>query len=61
VPLSKPMRMVTFKFTDEEKAALERLAAERNVTMTWAVKEGIRLQLEDLAAKRRDREPPVIA
>lgn len=47
MPVSKPMGLVALRMTDEERAALERLARERNVTMTWVLKEGLRLYAQD--------------
>src|SRR5438093_4436283 len=48
--LSKPAASVYahMRLTPEEKAKLEELAAECNVTLSYALREGARLYLEDL-------------
>ncbi len=48
--LSKPAATVYahMRLTPKEKAKLERLAAECNVTLSFALREGARLYLEDL-------------
>jgi predicted transcriptional regulator len=48
VPLSKPMKMVTVRMTDDERDALMRLAEDQQVTMTWVIREGLRLFASDV-------------
>jgi predicted transcriptional regulator len=43
MPISKPMQVFAFRLTDEEKANLERIAAERRVTLSYAIREGLKL------------------
>jgi predicted transcriptional regulator len=50
VPVSKPMQVVAFRFTDEERQKLEELARERNVSMSWVIRQGLRLYAEDARA-----------
>lgn len=59
MPVSKPMQVFAFRLTDEEKANLGRIAAERNVTLSRAIREGLKLYTQE----RRDRDngPRVIA
>jgi hypothetical protein len=48
---SKPMKLVTVWFTEEEKALLDQLAKDERVTVSRALREGARLYFED-AVKR---------
>jgi predicted transcriptional regulator len=47
VSLSKPMQMFAVRLTDEERAQLERVARERKVTLSYAIRQGLKLYLED--------------
>jgi len=49
--ISAPMRSATFllRLTEEEKRKLHELARERNVTLSYAMREGARLYLRDLS------------
>lgn len=47
MPVSKPMQLVALRLTEDERANLERLAAERDVTMSWVLREGLRLYAQD--------------
>jgi hypothetical protein len=38
---------MSFKLTAEERAALERIAAERDVTLSHAIREGLRLYAQE--------------
>lgn len=42
------MKIMTLRITPQEKARLEALAVERNVTLSYALREGARLYLEDV-------------
>ncbi len=44
---SKPMKLVTVWFTEEEKAILDELAKSENVTLSRALREGVQLYFED--------------
>lgn len=44
---SRPMKLVTVWFTEEEKARLDELARERRVTMSRALREGAQLYFQD--------------
>ena len=45
--VSKPMKLVTVWFTEEEKAILDELAKEEDVTLSKAVREGLKLYFDD--------------
>ena len=49
--VSKPMKLVTVWFTEEEKAFLDELAKTEDVTLSKALREGARLYFEDAAEK----------
>ena len=44
---SKPMKLVTVWFTEEEKATLDELAKSENVTLSRALREGAQLYFKD--------------
>jgi hypothetical protein len=44
---SKPMKLVTVWFTEEEKAILDELAKRENVTLSRVLREGAQLYFED--------------
>lgn len=45
--VSKPMKLVTVWFTEEEKARLDELAREQEITLSRALREGLKLYFED--------------
>ena len=45
--VSKPMKLLTVWLTEEEKTTLDRLAKEEDVTLSKAVREGLKLYFED--------------
>ena len=47
--VSKPMKLVTVWFTEEEKAFLGELAKTEDVTLSKALREGAQLYFEDAA------------
>jgi hypothetical protein len=47
MPYSKPMKMITFWLTPDEKATLEELARDEDVTLSHALREGLKLYFED--------------
>lgn len=49
--VSKPMKMVTVWFTEEEKAFLDELAKSEDVTLSRALRGGAQLYFEDAARK----------
>ncbi len=49
--VSKPMKLVTVWFTEEEKAILDELAKRENVTLSKALRGGAELFFEDAAEK----------
>ena len=49
--VSKPMKLVTVWFTEEEKTFLDELAKTEDVTLSKALREGARLYFEDAAEK----------
>lgn len=50
------MQLVALRFDPDEKARLAQLAAERNITLSYAIREGLRLYLDDVSM-RREPEP----
>jgi hypothetical protein len=52
LPVSKPMKLVAVRFSEDEKARLAEKAAERNITLSYAMREGLRLYLDDLSMRR---------
>lgn len=51
MPVSKPMQMFAVRLTEEERSQLERIAAERNVTLSYAIREGIKAYARELAER----------
>lgn len=49
--VSKPMKLVTVWFTEEEKAFLDELAQTEHVTLSKALREGAQLYFEDAAER----------
>jgi hypothetical protein len=49
--VSKPMKLVTLRIDEEQKARLEQLAEERDVTLSRAFREGAILYLNELREK----------
>ena len=47
MPYSKPMKLVTVWFTPEEKAFLDELASQENITLSKALREGAQLYFRD--------------
>jgi hypothetical protein len=57
---SRPMKLVTVWFTEEEKAILDELAKREKVTLSRALREGAQLYFEDAkdwVEARRGDEP----
>jgi hypothetical protein len=57
---SRPMKLVTVWFTEEEKAFLDELAKRENVTLSRALREGAQLYFQDAKdwiEERRGDEP----
>jgi hypothetical protein len=44
---SRPMKLVTVWLTEEEKAKLDEYARERHVTLSYAMREGLKLYFDD--------------
>jgi hypothetical protein len=49
--ISKPMKLVTVWFTEDEKAFLDELARSEDVTLSKALRGGAQLYFEDAAGK----------
>ena len=49
--VSKPMKLVTVWFTEEEKAFLDELAKTEDVTLSKALREGAQIYFEEAAKK----------
>ncbi len=54
---SKPMKLVTVWFTEEEKAFLDELAKKENVTLSRALREGAMLFFDDAKDWIEERRP----
>jgi hypothetical protein len=57
---SRPMKLVTVWFTEEEKAFLDELAKREEVTLSRALREGAQLYFQDARGwieERRGDEP----
>jgi hypothetical protein len=52
---SRPMKLVTVWFTEEEKATLDELAKREKVTVSRALREGAQLYFQDAKAWIEDR------
>ena len=55
MPYSKPMKMITLWMTPEEKAMLEEVARDADVTLSHALREGLKLYFEDAKDWIEDR------
>jgi predicted transcriptional regulator len=44
---SVPMKLVTVWLTEDEKATLDELASERKITLSHALREGLKLYFDD--------------
>jgi hypothetical protein len=47
--ISKPMQVVALRFTEEERAKLQKVADEHGLTLSWVIRQGAKLYAEDLA------------
>ena len=58
MPLSGPMKTATViaRFTPDERRRLEQVARDRNVTLSEALREGLKLLAQDELAKVKPRE-----
>jgi predicted transcriptional regulator len=54
--MSKPMKLVALRLDEEEKLHLQELAAQRNVTLSYALREGARLYLGEKKGHRREAD-----
>lgn len=52
MPTTGPMKLVTVLMDDDEKKRLAELAAERNISLSYALREGARQLLGDASARR---------
>lgn len=41
------MKLCTYRMSEVEKRRLQQLAAERNVTLSYAIREGVKLWMQD--------------
>jgi hypothetical protein len=59
--ISKPMQVVAVRLTEEERAKLQRVANEHDVTLSWVIRQGAKLYAEDLAKwlDERTRKGPI--
>jgi len=57
---SRPMKLVTLWMTEDEKAMLDALAEEQKITLSYALREGLKLYFDDAKdwiEERRGDEP----
>lgn len=47
MPVSKPLQMFAVRLSDEDRALLEAKAAERHITLSHAIREGLRLYCQE--------------
>jgi predicted DNA-binding protein len=55
-PMKTARKMI--RLSPQEKRRLDRLAAQQNVSLSYAMREGARLYLEDLKAAKRGGHAP---
>jgi predicted transcriptional regulator len=46
--ISKPMKAFAVRLTEEERAVLERIAEEHDVTLSWVLRQAAKLYAEDV-------------
>jgi hypothetical protein len=56
MPYSAPMKAVSTWLSPEEKAALVRLAEDRNLTLAYVLREGARLYARDIFGHDVERD-----
>lgn len=49
MPLSKPMEVFAVRLPEDERENLRRIVAERNVTFSYAIREGLKFWVAELA------------
>jgi predicted transcriptional regulator len=54
--ISKPMKVVALRLTEEERDKLQRIADENSVTLSWVIREGAKLYADDLAKWMEERK-----
>ncbi len=52
--VSTPLRIMSFKLTQAERARLEEVARERDVTLSEAIREGLKLYAQEWREKAQD-------
>ncbi len=52
MPTTKPMKLFSLLLDEDEKKRLAELAAARNVSLSYAMREGARMYLQDWSAAR---------
>lgn len=55
MPVSAPLRLMSFKLTPDERDRLEEIARDRNVTFTEAIREGLKLYAQEWREQLRDQ------
>ncbi len=53
--VSTPLRIMSFKLTQAERARLEQIASSRNVTLSEAIREGLNLYAQEWREQLRER------
>lgn len=61
MPVSTPMKLCTYRMSEAEKKRLQQLARERNITLSYAIREGLKLYLEDINEATRSKGRRVAA
>ncbi len=54
MPVSTPLRIMSFKLTQAERARLEEVARERDVTLSEAIREGLKLYAQEWRERATD-------
>jgi hypothetical protein len=48
VPISKPLEVMSLRLSAEDRAQLQQLAADRHLTLSEVLREGLKLYAEDV-------------
>jgi predicted transcriptional regulator len=55
--ISKPMQVFAIRLSEEERATLERIAEEHDVTISWVLRQAAKLYAEDVSKALEERLP----
>lgn len=54
MPVSKPMKLISLMFDEDEKRQLADLAKRQNVSLSHAIRQGARLYMQEWQEHERD-------